>query len=243
MITPGILFRIHFCLFFNSPICDCTINPFVYFLQSSQDTDGGTSMARHLLQVADSGAQDNDKFPSYIYNHNDSLTNKSTKMDDLDEEKNVNRSSAPSDDDNIPTDDAIPASSDLPQRFEVVENYKRTWGIPLLCKLVGGGESTLNSNNTGPISNSANNNSPSSGTGGTNNNNSSNWPAGHNPATAGVGGNAWNSVGNGSNAGGRQQVGSNTPSNNASHPSNTSQNTGMCNWQFWTFLFRSVDGL
>lgn len=183
-------------------------------------------MARHLTKVADSGAQDSNKFPSNIYNHNDSfkLTDKNTTKIDADEEMEEERSKTP-----LEAEKHIPVAekayvSDCRGAFEMADMYKRTWGIPLQCKLAGGGESTLNSSNAGPISNSANNNSPSTGASGANNSNS-NWPAGHNPTSTGVVNTAWNPSGNGSNSGGRQQVGTN-PTNNASHPSNTSQNTG-----------------
>ena len=108
----------------------------------------------------------------------------------------------------------------------MVDDYKRCWGIPLQCKLVGGGENTLNSNNAGPISNNADQKSPSTGAGGANNSGNSNWPAGHNPSSTGAVTAAWNSSGNGNNSGGRQQVGSNPSANNTSHPSNASQNVG-----------------
>lgn len=187
-------------------------------------------MARHLNTVANCGAQDRNKFPSYIYNHNDSFksTNKPTAKNDLDGKSEM-WDLTPTKGKYIPVDVSVVSSRR--HFFDLIGFYKRAWGIPLHCKLVGGGESTLNSNSSGSVPGAANNNSPSSGAGGTtannnnNNNNNSNWPAGHNPPSSGVGGNAWNAAGNNANSGGRQQVGSNN-SNNASHPSSTSQNIG-----------------
>lgn len=184
-------------------------------------------MARHLTKVADSGAQDSNKFPSNIYNHNDSFkfTDKSSTMIDPDEKMEKKRSETPFEAvKNIPINKNA-YNFDFRKTFETADNYKRMWGIPSQCKLVGGGESTLNSNNAGPISNSANNNSASTGAGGTNNSSNNNWPAGHNSAATGGGVNtAWNPSASSNTSGGRQQVGSNP--NNASHPSNTSQNAG-----------------
>lgn len=199
-------------------------------LQSSQDIDGGTSMARHLTKVADSGAQDSNKFPSNNNNHNDSfkLTNKDTMNETDVKEKTVEEIEEDNEAMKSETPTATPSDENIPMNeYAIADNYKRTWGIPLVCKLVGGGESTLNSNNAGPISNSTANNSPSSGAGGTNNGGGNNWPAGPNQTATGAGGNnAWNTGGNGNNSGGRQPVVSNNPSsNNASHPSNTSQNS------------------
>lgn len=200
-------------------------------LQSSHDTDGGTSMARHLTKVADSGAQDSNKFPSNIYNHKDNLklTDKDT---EIAAEHTGDRSETPADEEtHIPLNEYYDYGrrsralvTSLFQDIGIVANYKRFWGIPSQCKLVGGGENTLNSNNAGPISNTANQNSPSAGATGANNR--GDWPAGHNPSSTGAVTAAWNSGGNGNNSGNRQQVGANPSANNASHPSNTSQNAG-----------------
>ncbi|KAK7590071.1 hypothetical protein V9T40_001684 [Parthenolecanium corni] len=215
---------------FSSSMLEEPNPPSYHTLQSSLDFDGGTSMARHLTMVVDSGAQDINKFPSYIYNHNDNSksTEKSSSKNDLDVKSEM-RSLTPKKRKYIPVDLSVVSNRHF---FDFINEYKRAWGIPLQCKLVGGGETTLNSNSSGSVPGSANNNSPSSGASGaaannnTNNNNSSssnNWPAGHNPPSSGVAGNAWSAGGNGTNSGGRQQVGSNN-SNNASHSSSTSQN-------------------
>ena len=181
-------------------------------------------MARHLTKVADSGAQDSNKFPSNIYNHNDNLkfTDKDT---EIATERTGDRSEPPANvNTHIPLNESY--APDCRRASKMIENYKRYWSIPSQCKLVGGGENTLNSNNAGPISNAANQNSPSAGASGANNGSNSNWPAGHNPTSTGAVTAAWNSGGNGNNATGRQQVSSNPSANNASHPSNTSQNAG-----------------
>ena len=86
-------------------------------------------MARHLTKVADSGAQDSNKFPSNIYNHNDNL-----KFTDKDSEIAAERtgdwSETPANVNvHIPLNESYPF--DCRQTFEMIENYKRYWSIPV----------------------------------------------------------------------------------------------------------------